>query len=1062
MKKCFLLALLAAFSMTQMAAQSAKIQPPVPGPEPTPEQLQLRPWPGKTAVPPAANPFGLPKATYKTLPSPVPTLVADDPIQTTRGENGLPIFIQGKTAASMPDDANKAPGERALDYLASLRPAAIAQPAAEFRAKSAETDEQGNLHVRLEQHYQGIPVYGGEVIAHTKQGAFELLNGRYYPTPKLSTTTPAVSAGEAVQKIAAHYAPGQLKTGWTDEERQLVGGAEAKSELVIYHLNRDLNAERLAWHVVFYPNLLRREVFFVDALSGEIIHHFDHTCEIHPTTASHLDIAHCSDEKISNVQQGTSNVHVEAGDDGAHPAVCVDGPVPASGLDLLNQNRSFGAWMAGSTIYLEDASRPMFKSGASQMPGSPVGAIVTLDAKNTSPEVQTTFDYDFVKSATQTFSNKNAVSAHWNAIQSYEYYRTTHQRNSIDNVGGNIISFINVSASNGTGMDNAFWNGAAMWYGSGKTVFNELARGLDVGGHEMTHGVIEKTANLEYQDESGALNESFADVFAVCIDRNDWRIGEDVVKAGATPNNCLRDMQDPSKGSPAQPTHVNEQYTGPQDNGGVHINSGIPNRAFYLFATNAAVGIDKAEKVYYKALRDYLVKSSQFIDCRLAVIQAANDLYGNTVANAAANAFTAVGIVGNEGGNYLGNLAPNPGADLILCATNDLNNVQIAISNGTVLGSIYQEGIACRPSVTDDGRQVVFVNEEGHIIGMDLTYNGNNIEFQAYELSLNPEWRSAAISKDGQYLAALSKVSNNRVYVFEIFNSFTPFTFFLYNPTYSQTPQITGEVQYADVLEFDYSGDYLMYDAFNKLTNSLGEDISYWDIGFLKFRENGEIATGPQPFISKLFNGLPEESSVGNPTFAKNSPYIIAFDFIDYLNDRYDVLGANTETGDVDYLVPNNGALGWPSYSRLDDAVIFESAANNTTHIYRRPLSGNKITGQGNAAILVQDRNWGVWFANGFRSLMVDADEAVADRFQLTASPNPATDAVRLSFVAGQSGPGQVLVSDLFGRAVMSREFTLAAGENQLELGLNGLPAGAYVVRLMINGASAALKVIKR
>ncbi len=1046
MKKCFLLALCAAFVFNQIAAQSAKIQPPVKGPAPSSEKLQLRSWPGKSTVPPASNPFGLPRANYKPLPAQSLIPAAEAQIQTTRGENGLPIFFQGKTAASVPDDAGKTTGERALDYLASLKPAAIAQPAAEFRAKSAETDEQGNLHVRLEQLYQGIPVYGGEVIAHAKNGAFEMLNGRYYPTPELNTVSPAVSAGEAVQKIAAHYAPEQLKADWTDEERQMVGGAETKSELVVYHHNRNLNAERLAWHVVFYPNLLRREVFFVDALTGEIIHHFDHTCEIHPATGGGQYTA----------GNGQGAVEPAAGE------ACVDGPVPASGLDLFNQNRSFGAWMSGSTIYLEDAGRPMFNSNGSQMPGSPVGAIVTLDAKNTSPEVQNTFDYDFVKSATQTFSNKNAVSAHWNAIQSYEYYRITHGRNSIDNVGGNIISFINVSASNGTGMDNAFWNGAAMWYGSGKTLFNELARGLDVGGHEMTHGVIEKTANLEYQYESGALNESFADVFAVCIDRNDWKIGEDVVKAGVTPNNCLRDMQEPHNGFPAQPNHVNEQVTGPQDNGGVHVNSGIPNRAFYLFATNAAVGIDKAEKVYYKALRDYLVKSSQFVDCRLAVIQAANDLYGNTVANAAAAAFTAVGIVGNEGGNYLGDLAVNPGDDLILCATNDLDNVQLAIGDGTVLGTIYNGGIASRPSVTDDGRQVVFVNGEGHIIGMDLTYVNDSILFQAYELSLDPEWRSVAISKDGQYLAALSQVGDNRIYIFEVVNPFSPYTFFLYNPTYSETPQTTGEVQYADVLEFDYSGEYLMYDAFNELSSSQGEDISYWDIGFLKFRENGEVVSGNQVFISKLFNGLPERSSVGNPTFAKNSPYIIAFDFIDDLNNRYDVLGANTETGDVNYLVANNGALAWPSYTREDDALIFERPFGNTTNIYWRGIASDKITGLGNAALFIQNRNWGVWFANGSRSLMVDAGEVAANRLQLTIAPNPATDAVRLSFSAAQSGPASVVVTDLLGRAVTSRQWPVTEGENQIDLNLLGMPAGTYIVRLLLNGDAAALKLIKR
>jgi Zn-dependent metalloprotease len=115
-----------------------------------------------------------------------------------------------------------------------------------------------------------------------------------------------------------------------------------------------------------------------------------------------------------------------------------------------------------------------------------------------------------------------------------------------------------------------------MWYGNGDQTFTELAGGLDVGGHEMTHGVIEQTANLEYQYESGALNESFADVFAVCIDRGDFKIGEDVVRPLTTTDGCLRNMQFPNSSTPSQPKHVSEQYFGTQDNGGVHINSGIP------------------------------------------------------------------------------------------------------------------------------------------------------------------------------------------------------------------------------------------------------------------------------------------------------------------------------------------------------------------------------------------------------------------------------------------------------------------------------------------------------
>jgi bacillolysin len=396
----------------------------------------MRPWPGKAAVPPAENPFGLPRANYKPLaPLALSAAPAAENMETVRGENGLPIFFHGQTAASVAD-AGTPVTTRALDYLSSLQPAGIANTAAEFVAQSANTDEQGNVHVRLEQVFQGVPVYGGELIAHTQNGAFERLNGRYYPTPQLAGVVPGIPAAEARQKVVEHLGPTNVKTSWTDEERGWIGGAEVTTELVVYHPNRDLNGERLAWHIVTYPNLLRRVVYFVDAQTGAILHHFDHTCEIAPAalTGSHHHEHTAAPTPVAGPV--------------VHPADVVDGPVPATGTDLLNQPRSFGAWMSGSTIYLEDAGRPMFNPGASQMPNSPVGVIVTVDAHNTSPEVSN-FDYDIATSNSTSFSSKNAVSTHWNAIQSYEYYRVTHGRKSIDDQNGNIISLFNVSNADG-------------------------------------------------------------------------------------------------------------------------------------------------------------------------------------------------------------------------------------------------------------------------------------------------------------------------------------------------------------------------------------------------------------------------------------------------------------------------------------------------------------------------------------------------------------------------------------------------------------------------------------
>lgn len=145
-----------------------------------------------------------------------------------------------------------------------------------------------------------------------------------------------------------------------------------------------------------------------------------------------------------------------------------------------------------------------------------------------------------------------------------------------------------MSESNGSAMDNAYWNGQAMYYGNGDVAFKPLAGAIDVAGHEMTHGVVEKTANLEYKSQSGAMNESMADIFGSMIEGLNWKIGEDVVRTAYFTTGALRDMSNPHNGGNNsndngwQPAAMQEYVSGSSDNGGVHINSGIPNHAYYL------------------------------------------------------------------------------------------------------------------------------------------------------------------------------------------------------------------------------------------------------------------------------------------------------------------------------------------------------------------------------------------------------------------------------------------------------------------------------------------------
>jgi Zn-dependent metalloprotease len=993
---------------------------------PAPERLLLHPN-ARQSVPVTENLFGFSNAAYKPLAG--LNLSTPSTIEISRDGSGAPIFYRGhlENAAKVTDPASAATA--AMEYIAGIQPEGVENTTSEFVVNNVQSDEQGNYHVRMTQVWKNIPLYSTEVIAHSKNGVFEMFNGRFEVSPAIDNVTTSINSIQAIDLVKANIGRDKIKSDWSAMDLKIIGTDEPfHTELVIYHLD---NKPFLAWHIIAHPNLMRRVIYFVDARTGTILNKYDHTCAI---------------------------THVGGEDE------VVDGPVTANGTDLLGVNRSFGAWKIGSTHYLEDGSQSMFNS-SSQMPGEPIGAIVTLDAKNTSPENSSSFDYDYTTSNSLTFSNTSAVSSHWNSTKSYLYYKDKFGRNSIDGNGGNIISFFNVADGDGSSMENAFWNGAAMWYGNGGSTFKKLARGLDVGGHEMTHGVVEKTANLEYQGESGALNESFADIFGAMIDPGDWQIGEDVMQPGT--HTCLRDLSNPNNGvstsSPFwQPGHVNQQYNGTQDNGGVHINSGIVNKAYYLFATAAGVGTAKAEQVYYRALRDYLVKSSKFIDCRLAIIQSASDLYGSAVANAAAAAFTQVGIAGSTpSGNYLGQLAVNPGTSYIMCVADDYSSFDLADAAGTVLGTVYSsDAIKSRPSISDDGSTAVLVNETGHIILFDFTY-GTQISFQSTQISADPEWRSAAISKDGRFLAAITDFKDNNIYVFDLLTNSNE-VFQLYNPTYSQG-QSTGDVQYADVMEFDYSGEHIMYDAFNKITNSQNQVIEYWDIGFLEFRKNGTYTDGANAPIAKLVNGLPENTDIGDPAFAKNSPYVIAFDYYDQTNNLNSIIGANLETGDNYTIISNIGDFGWPNYDREDKNIILHRPSAFGYDIYKQGVNSTKIQAQGGATKIINSHIWGVWYAAGLRGLAVDAGEATrSDAFRISASPNPTSGSVRIQFNMPEQADITVGIYQLTGALITERTMTATTGENYFDADLGDQPAGVYFIRLQSGNGLSIVKIVKK
>ncbi|HRI68533.1 MAG TPA: M4 family metallopeptidase [Polyangium sp.] len=253
--------------------------------------------------------------------------------------------------------------------------------------------------------------------------------------------------------------------------------------------------------------------------------------------------------------------------------------------------------------------------------------------------------------------------AHDNAGRVHDYYLSKHSRDSFDGAGAIITSSVHYSRN----YVNAYWNSSQMVYGDGDGVQSGPLTVLDVVGHEITHAVTERSSNLVYSNESGALNEAMSDIFGAAIEAhrdgavsgNTWKVGEECWTPG-TAGDSLRQMDDP--GLYGDYDYYPTRYTGTSDNGGVHWNSGIANLAFALavkggthprgkttvnvtaLSSTGTTSIDMGAKIFYRANTVYMTSGSDFLSAAGATSQAATDLYGATAANSIVQAWKAVGV----------------------------------------------------------------------------------------------------------------------------------------------------------------------------------------------------------------------------------------------------------------------------------------------------------------------------------------------------------------------------------------------------------------------------------
>ncbi|WP_144569241.1 M4 family metallopeptidase [Bacillus pseudomycoides] len=521
-----------------------------------------------------------------------------------------PEFISG--------DLTGATGKKAesvvFDYLnAAKGEYKLGEKSAEdsFKVKQVKKDSVTDATVvRMQQVYEGTPVWGSTQLAHvSKDGSLKVLSGTVVPDLDKKEKLKNKNKIEGKKAIAI----AQQDLGLTPKYE-----VEPSADLYVYQ-----NGEDTTYAYVVKLNFLEPKpgnyYYFIEAESGKVLNKYN--------TIDHVNGENQAPLKQENAkQEGKAVVKPVTGTNKV-----------GTGKGVLGDTKSINTTLSGSTYYLQDNTR-----GAT---------IFTYDAKNRSTLPGTLWtDTDNVFNASRDAA---AVDAHYYAGVTYDYYKNTFNRNSVNDAGAPLKSTVHY----GSNYNNAFWDGSQMVYGDGDGyTFTSLSGGLDVIGHELTHAVTENSSNLIYQNESGALNEAISDVFGTLVEyydnRNpDWEIGEDIYTPGK-PGDALRSMSDPAKYG--DPDHYSKRYTGSSDNGGVHTNSGIINKAAYLLANGGThygvtvngIGKDKVGAIYYRANTQYFTESTTFSQARAGLVQAAADLYGANSAEVTAvkQTYDAVGV----------------------------------------------------------------------------------------------------------------------------------------------------------------------------------------------------------------------------------------------------------------------------------------------------------------------------------------------------------------------------------------------------------------------------------
>ena len=486
-----------------------------------------------------------------------------------------------------------------------------------FSATDVIVDRDGTEHVRMQRSWRGLPVIGGDVVVHSRNGQFKA----------------------ASLSLKSSARPGT--TGRIDgDEATIVAGADFGSDFEGMHNARKVvyalqGSPKLAWEVVFTgargdqtPTEMH---YFVDANSGAILDKYDmvHT-------------AKGGKPGGGGGGGGGGTAAVGVGQTLQYGDVALDTANASGVYNLTDMTRGGGATYDANNVSYSMAARR---------------ATLFTDADNNWGD--------------NTMADRATIAAeaHFGVAATWDYYKAAHGRNGIWNDGKGVKSYVHV----GRNWVNAAWYQNAMYYGDGGGSYLPLTV-IDVAGHEMSHGVNQATAQLVYSNDAGGLNEANSDIMGTMVeffannanDVPDYKIGEEIYASNPTGTKALRYMFRPgdADGGASYDCYPAGGLGGVDP----HYSSGPANHFFYLLAEGAVnpagfnytasqlvcngdtgvsgIGRDAAQKIWYRALVVYMTSGTTYPQARAATLSAASDLYGNGSAqyNAVARAWSAVNV----------------------------------------------------------------------------------------------------------------------------------------------------------------------------------------------------------------------------------------------------------------------------------------------------------------------------------------------------------------------------------------------------------------------------------